>query len=121
MILIAEDDKNFGYVLKNELEAENYAVDLATDGVEAILKFLDGGYDVLLFDVKMPRLNGVSAVKIIKKIAPEIPVVLFSGNADSEISSEIAGIDAALFLSKPFEIEKLKDAIRRYSSTGSNG
>lgn len=117
MILIAEDDKNFGFVLKSELEAERYVVDLVADGVEAILRFIDKKYDFLLFDIKMPKLDGINALRIIKKIAPNIPAILFSGTADSEVISRAADAGAVLCLTKPFEIAKLKDAIRQYSSS----
>ena len=66
-ILLAEDDRNFGIVMKSELEEEAYTVDLVNDGVEAVLYFIDNFYDFVLIDFKMPKLDGISALRIIRK------------------------------------------------------
>ena len=72
-IMIAEDDKNFGFVLKGELEEAGYDVELALDGVEAVLKFIEGRHDFVLLDIKMPRLDGINSLRIIKKLVPTWP------------------------------------------------
>ena len=114
LILIAEDDKNFGHVLKNELETDRHSVDLVTDGVEAVLRFIDGTYDFLLFDLKMPKLDGISALRIIRKIAPDVPAITFSGNAGGDEIAESIRAGAIRCLTKPFEIGRLKNDIERY-------
>ena len=53
-ILLADDDKNFGLILKNELEAECHCVDLVSNGVEAVLSFIKNLYDFVLLDLRMP-------------------------------------------------------------------
>ena len=63
-ILLAEDDKNFGIIIKSELEEVGYVVDLVNDGVEAVLRFIDGHYNVFLFDIQMPRLWGAPAPEV---------------------------------------------------------
>ena len=82
-ILLAEDDRNFGNVLKRELEEDGYIVTLVNDGVEAVLKFIGKGsdYDFVLLDIKMPMLDGINTLKIIKKLNPDVPAITFSGNA----------------------------------------
>ncbi len=57
-ILLAEDDKNFGLILKSELEEEHHRVDLVANGVEAVLSFINKAYDFVLLDLRMPRLSG---------------------------------------------------------------
>jgi len=58
---LAEDDNNFGLILKKELEEDHYSVDLVPNGVEAVINFLKNPYDFVLLDLRMPRLNGLDA------------------------------------------------------------
>ena len=53
MILIAEDDKNLGFLLKSELEEDGHKVDLVGDGVDAVLKFISGNHEFIIFDIKI--------------------------------------------------------------------
>jgi DNA-binding response OmpR family regulator len=115
-ILIVEDDKNFGFVLKGELESAGYSAELAADGVEGVLKFIDGRYDFVLLDIKMPRLDGINALKIMKKMRPEVPAITYSGNAGSGETAESVRAGAIRCLTKPFEISQLKDEIRKYQT-----
>jgi DNA-binding response OmpR family regulator len=95
---LCEDDKNFGLVLKKELEENQFTVDLVPNGVEGILKFLTTPYDFVLLDLVMPRLGGIDTLRIIKKINPHVPVITFSGNAGSREMEEsiICGAENAL-------------------------
>ncbi len=113
-ILVVEDDKNFGRVLVGELRDTGYTIDLATDGVEGVLKFIDGKYDFVLLDIKMPKLDGINALRIIKKIDPEVPAITYSGNAGSGEMAESVRAGAVRCLTKPFEIAQLKADIKRY-------
>jgi two-component system, OmpR family, response regulator len=111
-ILLAEDDKNFGIIIKSELEEEGYVVDLVNDGVEAVLRFIDGHYDVFLFDIQMPRLGGISALRIIRKLNPYVASIAFSGNAGQDEIAEALDAGARQCFIKPFGIAELIDCIR---------
>jgi CheY-like chemotaxis protein len=113
-ILLAEDDKNFGFVIKKELEEEEYSVDLVHDGVEAVLMFLKKEYDVLLFDIRMPKLDGINALRIIRKIKSDIPAITFSGNAGQDDIEEAALAGSELCLTKPFEVQKVKECLKKF-------
>lgn len=115
-ILIAVDDKNFGHVLKSELEGNGYTVDLVGDGVEAVLKFINGKFDFILFDIRMPNLDGINALRIIKKLDPDVPAITYSGNAGSGETAESIRAGAIRCLTKPFEIGQVKDEIKKYVS-----
>jgi CheY-like chemotaxis protein len=117
-ILLAEDDRNFGRVLKSELEDDGYAVDLVGDGVEAVLNFIerDNAYDFLLMDIKMPKLDGINALRIIKRLNRDVPAITISGNAGSGEMAESVRAGAIRCLTKPFEISQLKDEIKKYST-----
>lgn len=111
-ILLAEDDKNFGIIIKSELEDEGYVVDLVNDGVEAVLRFIDGHYDVFLFDIQMPRLGGISALRIIRKLNRDVASIAFSGNAGQDEIAEALDAGARQCFIKPFGIAELIDCIR---------
>jgi two-component system response regulator AtoC len=113
-ILLADDDKNFGTVLKNELEEETHVVDLVTDGVEAVLRFIKDAYDFVLLDIRMPRLSGVDALRIIKGINPDVPAITFSGKAGDHEMGESLRSGAIKFLRKPFEIALIKEIIKNH-------
>lgn len=115
-ILIAEDDRKFSAVLKDDLEDEGYAVDLCEDGVEAVLNFIAHGkdYDFVLLDIKMPKLDGINALKIIKRLNPKVPAITFSGNAGSGEMAESVKVGAIRCLTKPFELNDLKEEIKKY-------
>ncbi len=115
-ILIAEDDKNFGYVLKEELEAAGYETDLVPDGVEAVLKAIDHAYDFVLLDIKMPRLDGINCLRILKKLGPSLPAITYSGNAGSGEMGESVKAGAIRCLTKPFAIAQVIEEIRKYFS-----
>ncbi len=115
-ILLVEDDRNFGRVLKGELADDGREVDLAADGVEAVLKFIEGAYDFVLLDIKMPKLDGINALRIIRKLNPRVPAITYSGNAGSGEMAESVKAGALRCLTKPFEIRQLKDEIERYQS-----
>ena len=113
-ILLAEDDKNFGFILKGALEEDGLSVQLVPDGVEAVAAFIDKPYDFVLLDIKMPKLDGINALRLIKKIKPDVLALTFSGNAGSAemLDSIKAGSNKCLI--KPFQISELKDEIHKY-------
>jgi DNA-binding NtrC family response regulator len=112
-ILLVEDDKNFGIVIKNELEEERYNVDIVNNGIDAVLRFVDKPYDFVLIDIKMPKLDGISALRIIKKLNPEVPAIVFSGNAGYNEMEESLKLGAIRFFTKPFDVDELKDYIKK--------
>jgi two-component system response regulator AtoC len=109
--LLAEDDRNFAAILKNELIEGGYHVGHVSDGVEAVLNFVAKPYHFVLLDIRMPRLGGVDALKIIKKINPNIPVISFSGNAGENEVEETIRCGAMKCLRKPFKLMHLKKYI----------
>jgi len=107
-ILLIEDDKNFGLILKNELEAEAHQVDLACDGVEGVLHFIHDHYEMVLLDIRMPRLTGTDALRIIRSLDPDVQVIAFSGNAGEREIQETLDAGAKQCLQKPFALSRLK-------------
>ena len=121
-ILLAEDDKNFGIVLRSELEQDEHTVDIAYDGVEAVMNFIGRpDYDFVILDIKMPRLDGINALRIIKKLDPSVAAITISGNAGSGEMLESVRAGAIRCLTKPFEIAQLKDEMQKYAVRHNRG
>ena len=112
-ILLADDEKNFAEVLKTELNEAGYNVILVRDGVEAVIKAVDNRFDMALLDIMMPNLDGVNAVRILKKIDPDLPVITFSGVAGSGDMASSIKAGAIRCLTKPFSIEQLLAEIKK--------
>jgi CheY-like chemotaxis protein len=117
-ILLADDDLKFATVLKNELEQNNYVVDHVNNGVDVVLHCLANRYDLACLDLVMPRLNGIDALKIIKRINPNIAVITISGNAGRKEMEESLKCGAVKCLSKPFKVSDLKQDIENCIGPG---
>ncbi len=107
-ILIAEDDPELRLILRTTLERGGYRVVSANDGVEAVETFTHRQEEIaaLILDVKMPNMNGIAAAREIRKLAPEIPILIASGYA--EVPADDIDEDLAyLFLSKPYRHSQL--------------
>ncbi len=116
-ILLADDDRNFGSVLKGELEKDDHEVRLVTDGVEAVLNFIDDNYryDFVLLDIKMPRLDGLEATRQIMARRP-VPIVLVTAHSDPDLIDHAMVAGVMGYLIKPIDRKDLIPAIALASS-----
>jgi two-component system response regulator AtoC len=110
-ILLVDDEPDILEILADELESAGYATGRANDGVEAVLKVLDGGWQAVVMDIRMPKLDGIGALKIIRRINPRLPVVMFTGQAGHGDMAESARLGAYTCLVKPVAIGKLLAAL----------
>ncbi len=117
-ILLAEDERALSRAIVKLLEKSNFSVDAVYDGVEA-LQYLDcAGYDAAIFDIMMPRLDGISAVKRLRAAGNKIPVLVLTAKA--ELDDRVLGLDsgADYYLTKPFEGAELVAALRAITRKG---
>lgn len=111
-ILIAEDERPLAKVLVKLLEKNNYSADAVHNGEDA-LTYLDGGnYDVAIFDIMMPKMDGITALKKLRASGSQIPVLMLT--AKSEVDDMVQGLDsgANYYLTKPFNAKSLLATIR---------
>ena len=115
-ILVVDDEEVVLEMVKEALEMSGYKVRLARNGVEGVLALLDekDSISFILMDIKMPRLNGVDALRIMKRVAPKIPVITFTGHAESGEMSETVRLGAITCMTKPFKIDSLLQTLRKY-------
>ncbi|WP_424237016.1 response regulator transcription factor [Bhargavaea ginsengi] len=111
-ILIVEDEENIARVLQLELEFEGYEAGVAHAGDEGLIKFRDGGWDLVLLDLMLPGLSGLDVLRRIRASDTAVPVILLT--AKSDVEDKVAGLDLGAndYVTKPFEIEELLARIR---------
>jgi two-component system nitrogen regulation response regulator NtrX len=113
-ILIIEDEESIRRVLVSILSEENesYQVDVAEDGVVGLEKIKNNEYDLVLCDIKMPKMDGVELLEAAKKIDSELPIVMISGHGDMETAINTMRLGAFDYISKPPDLNRLLNTVR---------
>ncbi|MCI4444380.1 MAG: sigma-54-dependent Fis family transcriptional regulator [Lentimicrobium sp.] len=113
-MLIIEDEAAIRRVLTKILSEENdtYQVEDAEDGVAGLEKIKNNDYDLVLCDIKMPKMDGVEVLEAVKKIKPEIPMVMISGHGDMETAIQTMRLGAFDYISKPPDLNRLLNTVR---------
>lgn len=111
-VLIVDDEKSIRNTLRDILEFEKYEVEEAGDGMECLVKLKQSKYDVLIMDIKMPKMDGMEALDRIQLLAPDTPVVMISGHANIDTAVEAVKKGAFDFISKPPDLNRLLITIR---------
>lgn len=116
-LLLAEDEKALSKALATILERNNYSVDAAYDGQEALDYLEAGNYDGVILDIMMPKVDGITVLREIRKKGSLIPVLLLT--AKSEVDDKVLGLDAGAndYLTKPFNSRELLARIRAMTRT----
>lgn len=111
-VLIVDDERSIRHTLRDILEFEKYEVDEAADGMECLVKIKQNPYDVIILDIKMPKMDGMDALDRIQEIARETPVVMISGHASIDTAVEAVKKGAFDFISKPPDLNRLLITLR---------
>jgi two-component system, NtrC family, nitrogen regulation response regulator NtrX len=113
-ILIIEDEASIRRVLTKILseESDTYQVEEAEDGVQGLEKIKNTDYDLVLCDIKMPKMDGEELLEAVKKIKPEIPIVMISGHGDMETAINTMRLGAFDYISKPPDLNRLLNTVR---------
>ncbi|MDX9962804.1 response regulator transcription factor [Desulfobacter postgatei] len=111
-ILIVDDDTGLLDQLKTALKRKNYGVDIAENGEQALDKIFDVSYDLVLLDIMLPRMDGLSVLKEVRKAGMDMPILMLT--ARSDVQDKVKGLDhgADDYLAKPFSMAELMARIR---------
>lgn len=112
-LLVVDDEKNMRMVLNRALSAEGYEVSEADSGAAALEILTDVMPDLVVMDQKMPQMDGLTALKRIKKLLPSLPVVMLTAHGNVESAVEAVKAGATEYLTKPFDLEELKLVISK--------
>ena len=111
-VLLVEDDTNFGQVLKNYLELNDFVVELARDGILGLAAFRREKYDICLLDVMMPNMDGFTLAEEIRNVDPDIPLFFLSAKSMKEDILNGYKLGADDYITKPFDSEVLLHKIK---------
>jgi len=111
-ILVIDDERSIRNTLKEILEYEKFEVDVAEDGFDGLKKIEETNYDVVLCDIKMPKMDGVEVLEKILARAPDTTVVMISGHGTIDTAVEAIKKGAFDFISKPLDLNRLLITIR---------
>ena len=113
-ILIIEDEASIRRVLSKIISEENetYHLEQAEDGLLGLEMIKNNDYDLVLCDIKMPKMDGVEVLEKAKKIKPEIPIVMISGHGDLDTAVNTMRLGAFDYISKPPDLNRLLNTVR---------
>lgn len=117
-VLIVEDEADLTLIVADTLRSLGYDVVTAADGVEGLDKYRSEGADIIVADVMMPRMDGFTMAKGIRKMSPEVPLLFLTAKSTIDDVEEGFEIGANDYLKKPFELRELivriKSLLKRY-------
>src|SRR5271170_2163452 len=111
-ILIAEDDGSLASFVKRGLEAEHYAVDTTADGEQARAMASEFDFDLVVLDLGLPRLDGISILRHVRTRKPSMPILVLTGRTRVEERVQCLDLGADDFMCKPFSFSELSARIR---------
>ena len=111
-ILIVDDETDFLAVMRERLAMRGVEADISESAEDALKKIEEQLYDAVILDLKMPGMDGIEALKLIRERRPELQVILLTGHATVEKCIEAMKSGAMDFVLKPADLEKLQEKIR---------
>ncbi len=111
-ILVIDDEKSIRNSLKDVLEYEKHEVDLAEDGVEGLELFQEKRYDIVLSDIKMPKMDGMEVLDELLKLSDDISIIMISGHGTIDTAVEAIKKGAFDYIEKPLDLNRLLITIR---------
>ena len=106
-ILLVEDDETLRYIVKDNLEQNNYVVAVADDGEEALKSYSGAHYSLIILDVMLPKKDGFEVAKTIRKSNPDIPILFLTARSMTEDKIHGLSIGGDDYITKPFSMEEL--------------
>jgi excisionase family DNA binding protein len=112
-ILVVDDEQAVREVLGKALTVANYDVDTASDGAAALERLRAVGYGLLITDLKMPGMDGLSVIREARRLRPDLPIVIITGCSTEASAIEAINLGVAGYLTKPFRLPRILAAAAR--------
>jgi DNA-binding NtrC family response regulator len=110
--LVVDDERSSRLNIRDLLSMERFQVEEAADGITALEFIKKQQFDVVLLDIRMPKMNGLTTLKHIRKIEPNLPVIMFTAFGTSDKAIEAMKMGAFDYIAKPFDVEELLATVR---------
>jgi CheY-like chemotaxis protein len=114
-LLLVEDESELRIAWAEALTQAGNSVRTAEDGVQAIKQMSTGTYDVLIFDLNLPRMSGLEAIRLIRRTEPDLPILAVTGASDPAMARAVIEVGANSILFKPIATDELVDVVARYA------
>ena len=111
-ILIVDDERSIRKTLSEILSYEGYKIDEAVDGEDGLKKFTSSSYDIVICDVKMPKMDGIEFLEKAKAFNPDVPIIIISGHGNIELAVEAVKKGAFDYISKPPDLNRMLITLR---------
>lgn len=111
-ILLVEDDTSLGFIISDQLKGDGYDVTLCSDGLEGFKRFNDEKFHMCIFDVMMPKKDGFTLAKDVRKVNTEIPILFLTAKSMTEDKVEGFNVGGDDYLTKPFSSEELSVRVK---------
>lgn len=113
-LLVVDDEPDIAGIIKEHLKMEGLNdIDIAEDGDEAIMKFNEKRYDLVIADIIMPKKSGIEVLRHVKAISEDSQVIIITGNADKDKAITALRLGAYDFIEKPFDLSSLTRIVKR--------
>lgn len=113
-ILIVDDEQDLCWILGEILEEEGYKVSSANSGEETIDRVKKGNVDLIILDVMLPGMDGLEALRRIKKLHAKLPVIMITGYGSMDIATKAMKLGAMDYITKPFKDEYIINLIKHH-------
>lgn len=111
-ILLVEDDTSLGFIISDQLKGDGYDVTLCSDGLEGFKRFNENTFHLCIFDVMMPKKDGFTLAKDVRKVNKEIPILFLTAKSMTEDKVEGFNVGGDDYLTKPFSSEELSVRVK---------
>ena len=106
-VLLAEDEPALGQIVQESLETRDFEVTLCTDGEQALKRFKEADFDILVLDVMMPKKDGFTLAKDVRELNEEVPIIFLTAKSQTADVVEGFSIGGNDYMKKPFSVEEL--------------
>lgn len=112
-ILIADDEKIVADILREQISDQNRSIEICHDGLQAVKRLQEGGFDLIILDLVMPGLTGLEVLKYAKKLDPDLIVIIITGYATLETAIAAIKEGAYDYIRKPCKLEEMRIVVDR--------
>jgi len=112
-LLIADDEPVIRFVLRETFTKEGYEIEEAENGEDAILKVKNSNFDLVIMDIKMPKVDGLEALRDIRKMKPNLPVVMITAHGNINVALDAIREGAYDYFTKPFDVAEIRIVVKR--------
>ena len=117
-VLVVDDEETVRTLVARTLEGADYDVDVAADGASALERLKDQDYDLLITDLKMPGMDGLTVIREARRRTAGMPIIIITGNSTEASAIEAINLGVSGYLTKPFTPELLRQETARQLARG---